>query len=94
VRAPHVFLEDGTPIFERFSSGFTLLRFRDEDVSALERAAQLRGVPMQTVDIRDRRATELYERALVLVRPDQHVAWRGDKAPGDSLSVIDRVRGA
>jgi 2-polyprenyl-6-methoxyphenol hydroxylase-like FAD-dependent oxidoreductase len=94
VRAPHVFLEDGTPIFERFSSGFTLLRFRDADVSALERAALLRGVPMWTVDIRDRRATELYERALVLVRPDQHVAWRGDKAPGDSLSVIDRVRGA
>ena len=36
----------------------------------------------------------LYERDLVLLRPDQHVAWRGDTAPADPLHVIDRVRGA
>jgi hypothetical protein len=35
-----------------------------------------------------------YERRLVLVRPDGHVAWRGDASPADPLAVIDRVRGA
>ena len=37
---------------------------------------------------------ELYERSLVLVRPDGHVAWRGDRLPGDVAALTDRVRGA
>jgi hypothetical protein len=44
--------------------------------------------------VRDEKARRLYERDLVLVRPDQHVAWRGSQAPDDALAVIDRVRGA
>ena len=35
-----------------------------------------------------------YAEKLVLVRPDQHVAWRGDEAPSAPLELIDRVRGA
>jgi hypothetical protein len=31
---------------------------------------------------------------LVLVRPDGHVAWRGDVCPDDPLALIDHVRGA
>jgi hypothetical protein len=37
---------------------------------------------------------EVYRRKLVLVRPDQHVAWRGDREPAAPLDLIDRVRGA
>lgn len=36
----------------------------------------------------------LYERKLVLVRPDGHVAWRADAPPADPLALADRVRGA
>jgi hypothetical protein len=36
----------------------------------------------------------LYPEKLLLSRPDQHVAWRGDKPPNDPMALIDRVRGA
>jgi hypothetical protein len=36
----------------------------------------------------------LYERALVLVRPDGHVAWRGDELPADPAPIVERMRGA
>ncbi|MFD0287237.1 aromatic-ring hydroxylase C-terminal domain-containing protein [Streptomyces lutosisoli] len=44
--------------------------------------------------MRDTHPRALYERDLVVVRPDQHVAWRGDAPPADPLEVFDRVRGA
>ena len=94
VRAPSLFLADGSAILDRLGRGFTLLRFADVDASALEEAAAERRVPLEVVDVRDERARRLYERDLVLVRPDQHVAWRGDEAPADARAVIDRVRGA
>jgi hypothetical protein len=45
-------------------------------------------------DIADEALTTLYGKRLVLVRPDGHVAWRGDACPADAAAVIDRVRGA
>ena len=38
-------------------------------------------------------AKACWERDYVLVRPDQHVAWRGDRIPDDWDAVVDRVRG-
>ena len=32
--------------------------------------------------------------ALALIRPDQYVAWTGNREPGSALALIDRVRGA
>ena len=94
VRPPSVFLEDGTPIYDRFGPGFTLLRFADVAAGRFVEAAAERGVPLWIVDLRDAHARSLYERDLVLIRPDQHVAWRGDHAPEDAAAVLDRVRGA
>jgi len=34
-----------------------------------------------------------YEKKLVLVRPDGHVAWRGDSLPADADAVVARVTG-
>jgi 2-polyprenyl-6-methoxyphenol hydroxylase-like FAD-dependent oxidoreductase len=94
-RAPHVFLQDGQAIFDLFGQWFTLLRFDAAlDVGPMVRAAAQRKVPLTLVDISDRNARAIYERDLVLVRPDQHVAWRGSAVPPDTLAVIDRVRGA
>jgi 2-polyprenyl-6-methoxyphenol hydroxylase-like FAD-dependent oxidoreductase len=93
-RAPHVFLESGDALFDRFGPDFTLLRFADIDTSGLSNAAQARGMPMTVLDIRDANARRIYERDLVLVRPDQHVGWRADALPEDPFFVIDRLRGA
>lgn len=92
-RPPSVFLAEGTAIFDLFGVGFTLLRFADIDVARMVEAADVCRVPLTVVDIRDRLARELYERDLVLVRPDQHVAWRGNELPADPAAVVDRIRG-
>ena len=94
VRLPSLILDGGRAVFDLLGKGFTLLRFADIDVAAFVRAASERDVPFEVVDIRDEKARCLYERNLVLVRPDQHVAWRGNDVPTDALAVVDRVRGA
>jgi 2-polyprenyl-6-methoxyphenol hydroxylase-like FAD-dependent oxidoreductase len=95
-RAPHAWLSDGRSTVDLFGDGFTLLRLGASapETSALERAFAARGVPMKTITNADPAIAVLYERALVLVRPDGHVAWRGDSAPIDPLAMVDHVRGA
>jgi 2-polyprenyl-6-methoxyphenol hydroxylase-like FAD-dependent oxidoreductase len=93
-RPPSLFLEDGQAIFELFGLGFTLLRFAELDVDSFAAAAAERGMPLKVVDIRNDHARMLYERDLVLTRPDHHVAWRGDTVPDNPGAILDRVRGA
>jgi hypothetical protein len=57
-------------------------------------AAKQRGVPLEVVTIGDPKIVQLYERPLVLVRPDGHVAWRAATAPEDPLAIVDTIRGA
>jgi hypothetical protein len=95
-RAPHLWLSDGRSILDLFGHGFVLLRFGgpDADVEAFVSAANAVALPVQVVDVSHQNAATLYERRLVLVRPDGHVAWRGDKLPADSAELVDIVRGA
>jgi len=95
-RVPHFFLPDGSSLYDTFGTGYTLLR-RDPglDVSAFTTAAATLGMPLGVVDIVPDAATEaLYDTHLILVRPDQHVAWRGDAAQTDAGAILNRVRGA
>ncbi|MGE0744976.1 MAG: FAD-dependent monooxygenase, partial [Rhodospirillales bacterium] len=93
-RAPHAWLPDGRSTIDLFGRGFVLLRFPGAPADGLGDAATARGVPFTAVDIADPAIAALYERKLVLVRPDGHVAWRGDAAPADPRAVIDVARGA
>ena len=94
-RAPHAWISDNRSLLDLFGHGFVLLRFGANPVSVepLVQAAAARAVPVQVVDIANLDIERLYERRLVLVRPDGHVVWRGDEAPGDALTLIDVVRG-
>ncbi len=94
-RTPHVFCADGTSLYDAMGPEFSLLRFDPSiDVSALERAARERGVPLRLLDLDAPDMATGYDGRLVLSRPDQHVAWRGESVPADPVQLIDRVRGA
>ena len=79
-----------------YGGGFVLVRFGAPEINVepLLAAVAERGVPLEIADIDHEEAANLYEKPLVLVRPDGHVAWRGDVLPPDTLSLIDRLRGA
>jgi hypothetical protein len=94
-RTPHLWLCDGRSLYDALGSDFTLLRFDSAiEVGGLLAAAAERGLPMALLDVNGDEAALLYPRKLVLSRPDQHVAWRGDAPPDDPTALIDRVRGA
>ncbi len=88
-RLPHVWLNDGSAIADRIGFGYTLLRLgrTSADTSALEHAISATGAPLDLLEIPETRARELYERDLVLVRPDMHVVWRGDRLPDDPRRI-------
>ncbi len=91
-RAPHVWLAPKRALYDEFGKGFTLLDFGgNEGARAFETAARTRNVPLTT--LRLTAPDGPYRSKLVLVRPDQHIAWHGDTV-SDALAVIDRVRGA
>ena len=92
-RTPHLWCPDGGSLYDAMGPEFTLLRFNaDLDVRELELAARDRRVPLKVLDV-VRPATGPYQEALVLSRPDQHIAWRGDHPPVNPFALIDRVRG-
>jgi len=94
--APHFWMQDGSSLYDHFGAGFTLLAEREappDEISQLEHAAAQCGVPLKVLAPADAKFAALYQARFALVRPDQHVAWRGDRLPQDCLDLIDRVRG-
>jgi hypothetical protein len=92
-RTPHLWCADGVSLYDRMGPEFTLLRFDPAaDVKPLVRAAEKRKVPFELRDVAAP-AEVMREGTLVLSRPDQHVAWRGHRAPADPLALVDRIRG-
>ncbi len=94
-RAPHLWLDDGRSLYDALGFEFTLLRLgkRAADGERLPAAATARGVPLAVVDIAEDRARDLYEADLALIRPDQIVAWRGNRLPDDSAALLAKVTG-
>ncbi len=93
-RTPHVWLPDGRSLYDALGPGFTLLRSdRTADAGPIANAAARRGVPLTVLDI-PRDEGSPYRHALVLSRPDQHVAWRGDAPPDEADALIATVTGA
>ena len=95
-RAPHVWLRDGRSTLDLFGRGFVLLDLSSKqvDATAFSTAAKKVNLPLEVIKLDEPEVRELYERPLVLVRPDGHVAWRGEAVPDDAAEIIDHIRGA
>ena len=96
MRAPHAWLRDGRSTLDLFGTDFVMVRFAN-DVHAEERlrvAADRQKLPLQIVGLDEPAIASLYEKRWVLVRPDGHVAWRGDELPAELDAMVARVRGA
>ena len=95
-RAPHAWLAPGSSTLDLFGRGFVLFCLGENgaDGETFAAAARKRGVPLKVANIAAPAIAGLYERRFVLVRPDGHVAWRGDTPPDDPGAILDVARGA
>ncbi len=92
-RAPHAWLADGSSLFDHFGAGFTLLATDGADGAAtLLDAAARRGIPMSLLAPDEPGLQALYGTRFALIRPDGHVAWRGDVIPAPD-PLLERVVG-
>lgn len=92
--APRV-LSSGRNVFEELGGGYVLFAFgaADGDAAAFEAAARAHGVPLKVVRDSFAGGREDYEARLILVRPDQYVAWTGDSVPAGAAAVVGKVSG-
>ena len=82
--APHAWLHDGSSLYDHFGQGYTLLAASAslDDIAAARADARRAGVPLTVIQPAEGAIASLYPARLTLIRPDQHVAWRGDAWPG------------
>jgi hypothetical protein len=80
-RLPHVWLDGHVPLQDRLGAGYTLLRLgaTGEDASALQRSFATYGAPFDVLDVADDAARDVYGYDLILLRPDLHIVWRGNR---------------
>jgi 2-polyprenyl-6-methoxyphenol hydroxylase-like FAD-dependent oxidoreductase len=94
-RAPHMWLAEKNQfepsLFDRFGPGFTLLitEGSEGDGAALAAVADSIGLPLKILNEAGSALKALYGARFAVIRPDQHVAWRGDRLPSEMSSLTD-----
>ena len=86
--APHYWLDETTSLYDEFGNGFTLLILCEDDlgdISLAQEEASQTHTPLKLLHIPSQSLRDLYNATRVLIRPDQHVAWRGEKWPSTGL---------
>jgi 2-polyprenyl-6-methoxyphenol hydroxylase-like FAD-dependent oxidoreductase len=93
-RAPHVWLPDGRSLNDALGPAYTLVRFdQSVDIAPLVQAAAVSGVPLTLLDVDRAKVGFGFPETLLMVRPDSHIAWRGQTAPREPDRLFDRLRG-
>jgi hypothetical protein len=95
VRLPHMWTAAGRAIHDLPGSGYTLLDTGGDATDASELAAAMRAlnVPLEVLHLPEPALLQVYGRRLLLLRPDLHVAWRGDNLPADPAALAALVTG-
>src|SRR5260370_32144273 len=92
-RAPHFWLGNRRSLYDALGPDYTLIRLDPSTyVSGIVEAAARRGVPLAVLNADTSDAGAIYAHKLVLVRPDQHVAWRGKGETGTPMAPCVVVR--
>jgi len=88
-RLPHVWVEPGRSVHDLMGDGYTLLRLgrTRADTTGLETAMRARGAPFEVTAIDAGVPRDVYGYDLILLRPDLHVVWRGNRPPDDPARV-------
>lgn len=92
LRAPHAWVDARTSLYDLFGRGFTLLDFGN-DPTAGDAFAAAADLPLTIVRPGCPDIAALYQTRYALIRPDQHIAWRGDVLPDHPADILDIVRG-
>ncbi|NNN19970.1 MAG: FAD-binding protein [Acidimicrobiaceae bacterium] len=95
-RLPHIWLENGAAIQDVIdSNGYTLVNLGgDPNVGGgFATGFQKLSVPFRTLSVTSEVARKVYERDFLLLRPDMHVAWRGDEVPENAEEIAACVSG-
>ena len=95
-RAPHIWLEEGVSIYDKFGKNFTLLVFIKSDalIKIFLSEANRINVPIKLLEIENDYAHKLYKSSFVIVRPDLMIAWRSNSMPSNPLDLLNIIRGA
>lgn len=93
-RPPHAWMEDGRSLFDLFHTEWTLLALGPMEpfTDGYTAAAQAMTMDLCVLRLPQAALLELYEAPLVLIRPDQIVAWRGH-TDADAESILSQLMG-
>lgn len=94
-RLPHVWADEHSPIQDLIGHGYTLLRLGGTaaDTGGLEAAMRALRAPFETLTVDRAVARDVYGYDLLLLRPDMHIAWRGNTAPKEPARLAALVTG-
>ena len=95
-RLPHVWLKDHTAPQDHIGYGdhYTLLRLDGRgDTAGLDKAFAAVGAPFKLIALDDAHARDIYGYDMMLLRPDMHIAWRGNAPPADTMKLARMATG-
>jgi 2-polyprenyl-6-methoxyphenol hydroxylase-like FAD-dependent oxidoreductase len=94
-RVPHIWLSHRRSLLDDLGPAYTLIRFDPQiEITSLTSAAARSRVPLTVIDVDRSNAPSQVSENLMIVRPDSHIAWRGDAVPVEPGRLLDRLRGA